>query len=312
MTVAAKRWMTLAALAVTAGVAAQLLRPQLVPDPVQKTPLAVPAEVQQVLEKRCYTCHSDEPKLAWFDQIAPLYWLVVHDVRAARARLNFDTLGAKPAAAQRALLYEAVNQAQLGNMPLAAYRAAHPHSEMTPEELKVLRDWLAPFAPATAPTQTAEVPPDPGTGLHPVPGPSPNGVPYFPDYSKWKLLSTTDRGDNGTLRLITGNDVAIHAVEEGKTNPWPDGAVFAKIALQAVNDGHGNIQAGKFIQVEFMEKDAKKYAATKGWGFARWRGDTLKPYGEGAHFDRECVGCHEPVRDNDYVYTQPIARGGGQ
>lgn len=309
MTVA-KRWVGLLGAVALAGVAAQCVRPKLVPEPVQKVEFHAPPEVKQVLERRCYACHSDEPKLAWFDQIAPAYWLVTHDVREARARLNFDSLGAKPVGAQRAVLYEAVNQAQLGNMPLAAYKLAHPHAEMTVEELKVLREWLAPFAPASGPTPVADVPVMPSVTSQPIAGPSLNGVPYFPEYRDWKLLSTTDRGDNGTLRLITGNDVAIQAVEQGRTNPWPDGAVFAKIALQAVDDGHGNIHAGKFVQVEFMEKDAKKYAATKGWGFARWRGDTLKPYGENARFDRECVGCHEPVKGNDYVYTQPIARGG--
>lgn len=308
----AKRWVFFLGVLAVLGLAAQCIRSKLVPDPVQKVQYNAPPEVRQVLERRCYTCHSDQPKLAWFDQLAPAYWLVAHDVHTARARLNFDALGAKPLAAQRAVLYEAVNQVQLGNMPLASYRLAHPHSEMTPEETKVLRDWLAPFAPASGPTQANAVATTPVTDSQPVAAPSPNGVPYFPEYRDWKLLSTTDRGDNGTLRLITGNDVAIRAVEQHNTNPWPDGAVFAKIALQAVDDGHGQIHAGKFIQVEFMEKDAKKYASTKGWGFARWRGDTLKPYREGAHFDRECVGCHEPVKGNDYVYTQPIARGEGQ
>jgi hypothetical protein len=54
-----------------------------------------------------------------------------------------------------------------------------------------------------------------------------------------------------------------------------------------------------------MIRDSKKYAATKGWGWARWRGAGLKPYGEDAGFTAECVGCHTPVRDKDYVFTTP-------
>jgi hypothetical protein len=32
----------------------------------------------------------------------------------------------------------------------------------------------------------------------------------------------------------------------------------------------------------------------------------LTPYGKDANFAEECVSCHLPVRQNDYVYTMPI------
>jgi hypothetical protein len=55
-----------------------------------------------------------------------------------------------------------------------------------------------------------------------------------------------------------------------------------------------------------MLKDAHRYKNTEGWGWGRWRGLDLKPYGEDARFVNECIGCHQPVRGNDYVYTLPI------
>jgi hypothetical protein len=299
----------LIAVVVLAGM--QAIRPSLGTPGGPQQAIAAPPQVREILERRCYACHSDEPKLVWFDQIAPAYWLVAKDVRDARAHLNFSELGAEPAAAQRATLFEAVAQIQLGAMPLPRYLAVHRDEGVTADELNTLKAYLAPFAPAPAAAPTP-VPPvavatSAATNVMPA-GPSLNGVPYFPDYKNWKLVSTTDRGDNNTLRIITGNDVAIRAAADRKTNPWPDGAVFAKISLQAVNDGQGHISPGKFVQVEFMVKDHAKYAATEGWGFARWRGDDLKPYGKDAHFDNECAGCHAPMRDNDYVYTLPLAR----
>jgi hypothetical protein len=63
---------------------------------------------------------------------------------------------------------------------------------------------------------------------------------------------------------------------------------------------------GEFVQVELMLKNAQNYADTDGWNWGRWRGLSLKPYGQDAHFVNECTGCHEPVRGNDYVYTLPI------
>ncbi|MES2390025.1 MAG: cytochrome P460 family protein [Acidobacteriota bacterium] len=307
------------AVAVVLGAAMQAVRPSLGKSAGPAAEIAAPAEVRAVLERRCYACHSDEPRLAWFDEPAPVYWMVAKDVRDARARLNFSELGNKPVAVQRAELYEAVNQVRLGAMPLPAYLAVHRGAGVTAEELKVLQDYLAPFAP-TPSSAAAAVPVAGVVAAGPVgekmpAGESANGVPFEAGFRTWKLLSATDRGDNHTLRIITGNDVAIKAVEEHQTHPWPDGAAFAKIAYAAVDDGQGNLVPGKFVQVEFMEKDAAKYARTKGWGYARFRGDALKPYGEGTHFDEECVGCHEPVKDHDYVYSLPIARdavGGGR
>jgi len=92
-----------------------------------------------VLEKDCYSCHSDQRRLSWFDHIVPGYLLVRHDILTAREHLNFSTLGAKPAAAQQATLYEAVNMVQLGAMPLPQFLALHPEARVTADELATLK-----------------------------------------------------------------------------------------------------------------------------------------------------------------------------
>ncbi|HTZ75753.1 MAG TPA: cytochrome P460 family protein, partial [Candidatus Aquilonibacter sp.] len=74
-------------------------------------------------------------------------------------------------------------------------------------------------------------------------------------------------------------------------------------------NSQGLVQTGAFFQVEFMIRDSKKYASTLGWGWGRWRGADLTPYGKHASFTRECVGCHTPMRNADYVFTEAI---GGQ
>jgi hypothetical protein len=135
-----------------------------------------------------------------------------------------------------------------------------------------------------------------------------NGLAFFPDYKSWRAISTTDRGDNHTIRVILGNDIAVRAIATKQVQPWPDGAAFAKVAWQAVPDAHDVLHTGKFVQVELMVKGRAKYASTAGWGFGRWLGPELKPYGTDAHFASECVGCHTPVRDNDFVYTMPLLR----
>src|SRR5271154_4687587 len=97
-----------------------LLRPRLPPKPATAE-VQAPPEVKPILDKNCYSCHSDQRRLSWFDEIVPGYWLVRRDILTARQHLNFSTLGSKPAPAQKAALYEAVNMIQLGAMPLPQY-----------------------------------------------------------------------------------------------------------------------------------------------------------------------------------------------
>jgi hypothetical protein len=286
---------------------AQLYRPSLGTPQGPEVKLNVPADVREVLERRCYTCHSDQPRLVWYDQIAPAYWLVAKDVRDARTKLNFSEISAQPPLLQRARLFEAVNMIQYGAMPLPRYLKVHRDAAVTPSELAILKNYLAPFAPVTHPTPPPASMPAPQPNAQPL-GPSLNGVPYPAGWEDWRLITTNDADELHTLRFITGNDIAIKAITEHKTNPWPDGAIFAKVTLATVNDGQGHLTPTAMNQVEFMQKNSGKYNSTEGWGFARFQTSKLKPYGKNAQFDRECTGCHAPMKSNDYMYTVAIAR----
>jgi hypothetical protein len=289
----------------------QFIRPA-IENPPATAELQAPPEVKQILQNSCYNCHSNETKLSWFDQIAPARWLVAKDVKEARSHVNFSEIGKLPAAQQKGILFEAVNQIQLGAMPLPAYVKMHPEAAVTAEQLAVLRQYLNPTAPASAaPVDTSVADAQYDTWIHASDAkldvkPEFNGVPFIADYKNWKVISSTDRFDNHTMREILGNDVAIKAIAEHHINPWPDGTVFAKVAWAQQPDDKGTVHTGAFVQVELMIRDSKKYADSKGWGWGRWRGADLKPYGKDAKFENECINCHTPVRQNDYVYTMPL------
>jgi hypothetical protein len=306
------------AAAIVVFAALQLVRPGIPANPATAE-LQAPQPVKNILEKDCYSCHSNQRRLSWFDQIQPGYWLVRHDILTAREHLNFSTIGAKPAAAQKAALYEAVNMIQLGAMPLPQFTALHPDARVSAEELATLKAYLSPWPlAASQPAVTAG-----GAKADARSGDVPaqqrlllslsavqlekNGLPFDPQFEGWKLISTTERGDNNTFRFILGNDIAIRAIKSGNITLWPDGARMAKIAWQRAAGSDGLLYPGKFVQVELMVKDSHAYKGTDGWGWGRWRGLNLEPYGKDAGFVKECTGCHEPVRGNDFVYTLPIA-----
>jgi hypothetical protein len=55
------------------------------------------------------------------------------------------------------------------------------------------------------------------------------------------------------------------------------------------------------VNVQFMVKDSKKYAATDGWGYADFTDG--KPGNEALH--KTCHPCHAPAKDSgDFVFTR--------
>src|ERR1700728_5195721 len=134
------------------------------------------------------------------------------------------------------------------------------------------------------------------------------GITIPPGYRDWKLISVAhEAGNLNDFRAVLGNDVAIKAYRED-TLPFPDGTMIVRLAWSYVpseenNKVFGRAQsfvAGAPINVQFMVKDSKKYAATGGWGFAQFKDGVPV---EGAAL-APCFPCHVPVKSRDFVYTR--------
>jgi hypothetical protein len=288
-------------------IAIQFVRPEL-PNPPVVADLEAPPEVRQVLRNACYDCHSNETKIRWFDLPEPVYWKVTEDVLQGRQHLNFSSFGRLRVAQQSALLYESVNQIRLGAMPPVAYTLAHRSAIVTPDRLALLERYLSRKVLAR---ETSQLPLVAASAMFPSRRDVPtalNGVAFAPGYATWQAVTTTDRFDNGTVRVVLANDRAIRALEANQISPWPDDVAFAKVAWNAAADGSGVVRPRSFRQVELMVKGAARYASTQGWGWGRWLGADLTPYGETPAFTSECTGCHAPMRKNDFVFTMPIGK----
>ncbi|ATL75955.1 cytochrome P460 [Chryseobacterium piperi] len=273
----------------------------------------VPKEVNAILRNSCFDCHSSETHLRWYDQVTPANFFVTSHIKEGRESLDFSKWAAWPKAQQNSTIYYAVNKILSGEMPLPSYAAIHSSAKLNNEQIKTLKQYALSIVPRKL-TDSVQLNKAEkqyrawinGNLKYAQVNPSPNGLQYIPDYRNWKAISTTDRFDNGTMRIIFGNETAVKAIQEHRTNPWPNGTVFAKTAWKQEVEEDGNISTGEFIQVEFMVKDAQKYSKTKGWGWGRWKGNDLKPYGDHADFDKECVECHRPMKNQDYVFTPPL------
>jgi hypothetical protein len=128
-------------------------------------------------------------------------------------------------------------------------------------------------------------------------------------YRDWRLISVAhEAGELNDIRAILGNDKAIKAYRAGKL-PFPDGTIIARIAWDFVASEENNKSFGReqsFVAgrpkngVQFMVKDAKKYAATGGWGYGHF--DDGKPADDTVM--NTCFPCHEFVKARDFVFTR--------
>ncbi|MHB8765707.1 MAG: cytochrome P460 family protein [Deferrisomatales bacterium] len=130
------------------------------------------------------------------------------------------------------------------------------------------------------------------------------GVTWQPGYRSWTAVAPSHRTDKGHLRLMLANPIMAKAYREG-TLPFPDGSMIAKLVYQAVKSPEWDeaVVPGEAVTVELMVKDGKKYAATGGWGFGRFRPDGV-PLGDEALY-QTCFPCHlANVVNHDNVFTR--------
>lgn len=289
----------------------QFIQPNLENPPVISD-IKAPNEVKAILRRSCFDCHSNETKLRWFDRISPVSWKIAEHIENARSAFNFSEWDHLTAARQKDILWEGVNHAILGFMPLKEYTTMHPSARLSDEDITVLKNYVSGFVDlkrydSTKTKETFNQFDQWLKGIDQQRKPvAANGVEHDPDYKNWQAISTTDAFANGTLRVIFGNAIAVKAIREKNTKHWPNGTTFAKVQWDQLPDEEGNIHTGKFNQIEYMIKDDKKYASTEGWGWARFKTLQLIPDGKNASLANECINCHRPVKDDDFVFTFPI------
>lgn len=144
-------------------------------------------------------------------------------------------------------------------------------------------------------------------------GDTPNGLALPEDLLDWRVVGVVQRPDDGSIRVVVGNDTAVDAAREGQTDPWPEGSMLAHYVWASGNNPNNDnvnrefLASKEFRAVTLMVKDSEEYADDGGWAYGIWRGARLEPPTD-ASFDRACVNCHVAnAADNDFVFTVPGA-----
>lgn len=127
------------------GVLGAILVIQLIPygrshanPPVTGEPTWDTPATRALAKQACFDCHSNETVWPGYASIAPVSWLVQHDVDEGRAVLNFSEWPRPQKEAK-----EAVEVLREGEMPPAAYTLVHAHARLSAGERDQLAQGLA-------------------------------------------------------------------------------------------------------------------------------------------------------------------------
>ena len=122
-----------------------LLVIQLVPvdrsNPAITADFDAPPEIDAILRRGCYDCHSNETRWPWYTRIAPVSWAVARDVAKGREGLNYSACGEIPDEARAQLRKLTWSYVAEGSMPPRSYVWLHGDAELTEDDLSRLRTW---------------------------------------------------------------------------------------------------------------------------------------------------------------------------
>ena len=150
----------------------------------------------------------------------------------------------------------------------------------------------------------------------------PGGLAFseFRGYESWQIVSISQDGDH--VAAVVANPVMIKAYQDGTPEngkPFPDGSKMAKIHWnpKKLETFPAATVPGAQHDVDFMEKDGKRFADSGGWGWATFDYDpAAKTFTPGTTADKppqandaKCgFTCHTIVKSRDYVFTEYATR----
>jgi hypothetical protein len=104
--------------------------------------LNVPDNVQTILKRSCYDCHSNHTVWPWYTNIAPVSWLVADDVKRGRAKMNFSEWGKLSVSKQEKKLTDICDEITESEMPPKNYLLVHPDAKLTQQDKDLLCGWV--------------------------------------------------------------------------------------------------------------------------------------------------------------------------
>ncbi len=104
---------------------------------------SVPANVESVLKRACYDCHSNNTNYPWYANIQPVLWWLQDHIEEGKEELNFSEFATYSAKKADHKLDEVIEMVEEEEMPLESYTYIHKDAILSSSEKKLLIDWAA-------------------------------------------------------------------------------------------------------------------------------------------------------------------------
>jgi hypothetical protein len=134
-----------------------------------------------------------------------------------------------------------------------------------------------------------------------------DAVPYPQGYRQWQHVKSMViqeghplHGSFGGIHHLYANVKAMDGYRSGK---FSNGAVIVFDLLEANAADHA-ITEGKRKVLGVMHRDTRRYAATGGWGFEGFSGDSKSERAVGSNAASACFACHQAQKSTGFVFSR--------
>ncbi|MFZ4464727.1 MAG: heme-binding domain-containing protein [Bacteroidales bacterium] len=96
-----------------------------------------------LLKTSCYDCHSNNTAYPWYNNIAPLSWMIANHIKEGKNELNFANWDLYIPEKKHELLDKISEVIEEYEMPLGSYLIFHSEARLSDADKELLKIWAA-------------------------------------------------------------------------------------------------------------------------------------------------------------------------
>lgn len=101
----------------------------------------VPDDVESVLQRSCYDCHSNNTDYPWYINIQPAAMFLEGHINDGKRHLNFSDFGSYDKKRQLKKAEDIKEEMERDGMPLKSYTILHKGTKLNADERALLTGW---------------------------------------------------------------------------------------------------------------------------------------------------------------------------
>lgn len=102
--------------------------------PTKSEPQWDSPRTKELFDNACANCHSHQTTYPWYSNIAPVSWLIEHDVKEGREHFNVSLWGIQ----KKNEAEDAAKEVKEGSMPPWFYLPTHPEAQLSDSDKQEL------------------------------------------------------------------------------------------------------------------------------------------------------------------------------